>query len=778
VVSVRDFFMGDDQYAWTNQQIPSFTYKRNGNITFNNFSFQNQNEFFGLRGTLSTNRQDSLTYIIRDVNLKRISELISGKIDFSGILNGTLITRSLTRQPTIQGQLAVNRFELNNRVIGDVSFNSRYNPQKDRFDTQIDVVTDSTKYEKYLEANDDIGQNIRLDGYFVTPNPEIKQDTVYYFDANFKQIDMWIIPLIVSNVFAEMEGQANGEGYITGNLEDFDFHADFQTQNIYAKPRFLNTNYFLSGHVVFDRHDGVILDSIDVMDTKGGTGLVTGTVDLNDFKPITYLDLTMNLNNLQFLNSNYDPEVPFYGNISGTGRVRLSGSNTDLYLRTENPIRLANDSDVSIPLMEETELNESGKFIRFVDSFDRADKKSQPLNDEPRVADKRINEDQLQEAIQSLTFSERFDLDLQFEASNNVTTHLIFDRAVGEILTAQGTGQLRITMQDQDLQMFGRYTINSGNYQFVVGEIVSRRLDLEPGGTITWEGPPNNARLDISAIYHARPNINTLTADGNLNNNERSPGQQVSVDLVVEINGTINSVENNYYFRLPSSHDISSGSTLSYTINEINRDEEQKLLQATSILFSGQFIPTQSASATASLSQSLTRGSNVINPLISNQVISPLLSNQINALLNSDVSRLDVDFSLNNYGVDLGIALRLYNDRLILRREGLIGGESQNSFGEQIGDLDATYRIKRGLSLNVFHRQDQYLFGFSGSSQAGDVTPTVDGIGLETRVIFNTWKEFFNRIGNIFGDKKNNKEQDEEKEGIATKQKAISEEEN
>ena len=242
----------------------------------------------------------------------------------------------------------------------------------------------------------------------------------------------------------------------------------------------------------------------------------------------------------------------------------------------------------------------------------------------------------------------------------------------------------------------------------------------------------------------------------------------VPIDLVVEINGTINSVENNYYFQLPNSLDISSGSTLSYTINEINRDEEQKLLQATSILFSGQFISTQGA-----LSQSLNRGSNVINPLISNQVISPLLSSQINALLNSDVSRLDVDLNLNNYGVDLGIALRLYNDRLILRREGLIGADSQNSFGEQIGDLNATYRIRRGLSLTVFHRQDQYLFGSTGASQTGDVTPTVDGIGLETRVQFNTWEEFFDQVGNIFS--KNSKKQDEEEKGLAKKQKAINE---
>lgn len=773
-VSVQDFFLGNETYAWTNQGHPSFNYLRNGNIDFENFSFQNRNEYFRLQGTLSKNRSDSLTYILRDINLSRISNLIKGKIDFAGVLNGTLITRSLTRQPTIQGGLDVNRLALNDRMIGDVRFNSRYNPGKDRFDTQIDIVTDTTKYENYLESNDGVGQNIQLDGYFVTPNPEVRQDTVFYFDADFKQIDMWILPLIVDNVFSEMEGQATGQGYITGNLEDFDFQADFQTQNVFAKPNFINTNYFLSGPVEFGKDEGVVLDSVRVMDTKGGTGVLWGNIDLNDFEPLTFFDLSMDINRLQFLNNKYDPDVPFYGNVSGSGIVRLTGSNRDLYMRTPNPIQVTSTSDVSIPLLEETELQQTGKFIRFVDSFENLDKKKTPVADAtPAQEEKRV--EQLQETIQNMTFSERFDLDLQFEASNNVTVNLIFDPVLGEILTAQGTGQLRITMQDQDVQMFGQYTINDGNYQFVTGEIISRRLELEPGGTIVWEGPPDNARLDISAIYNARPDISKLAADAT---GEQNGGQQVPIELIVEINGTLNSVENNYYFRLPTSLDLSSSSTLQYTLNQINRDEQQKLLQATSILFTGEFIPTQGAeSGTASLSQSLTRGSTVLNPLLSNQVISPLLSNQINALLNSDVSRLDIDFNLNaDYQVDLGIALRLYNDRLILRREGLItGGGTQSTLEDRIGDLNATYRIRRGLSLTAFHRQDQILNSFS-SSQAGDVTPSVDGVGLEAQLHFNTWSELLERIGRLFGGKKKTNDENTEEEKLAD-QKAIEEKE-
>src|SRR5690625_3132204 len=129
-----------------------------------------------------------------------------------------------------------------------------------------------------------------------------------------------------------------------------------------------------------------------------------------------------------------------------------------------------------------------------------------------------------------MSFIDHFDLNLQFNADNDVAVDLIFDPVTGEELKSRGMGQMRITMQDQDVQMFGRYQIADGSYQFVTGEIISRRLDLQPGGTIVWEGPPDNARLDISAVYHARPNISTLAAAAPAESQSQT-SQQIPVDL-------------------------------------------------------------------------------------------------------------------------------------------------------------------------------------------------------------------------------------------------------
>ncbi|MFH5885093.1 hypothetical protein ACG2F4_12340 [Halalkalibaculum sp. DA3122] len=740
-MKIDRFFLGNSRYSWQNEAIPTVILQRSGEIGFRDFRFRNNNELLEVRGEITESRQDSLLFVMRDVNLERISELINGKFRFSGTMDGTLTTRSLLARPSIQGDMQVERLQLDNRMIGDARFSSRFDPARNRFNTSIDIVTDTTKYSDYLDRNDGVGQRLHLDGYFVPPNPEAPRDTTYYFDANFEEIDLWIVPYIAPKVFQEVEGLASGEGYITGNMEDYDFNLDFQVQNAFAKPEFLNTNYFLNGHLEFNRQDWLTLDSLNVTDTKGGTGLVYGNVDINNFEPITYLDLTMEMNRLHFLNNTYDPDVPFYGSLSGTGSVRVTGPNNDLYLRTQSPVEVTTDSRLSIPLLEETELNENTKFIQFVEEFRPARKKGSETGGGGSVD----VEESINRMLENLTFSERFNLDLQFNANNPMTVELIFDRVTGEVLTAQGTGQIRLTMEEENTQIFGRYNITSGRYLFVGGEIFTRPLQLERGGTIIWEGDPQNARLNINAIYNARPSIAPLvgTAESGQNDFE---GQRVPIDLVVEITGTITSVENDYYFRIPNTFDISSNSTLTAQINELNRDEQQKLIQATSILLTGNFISYQSTNeAYSNIGQSFTRRSTYLNPLLSSQVISPLLSSQINALLNSDVSRFDIDFSLNAYNeIDLGVALRLYNDRLILRREGMItGSDNQATLTERIGDLNATYRINRSLSVMAFHRQDQTL---------GNVTPTpgsgstVDGIGLEAQVKFNTWKEFARRI--------------------------------
>ncbi|MEX1010592.1 MAG: hypothetical protein WDZ29_00875 [Balneolaceae bacterium] len=749
------FHFSNGSFDWQLQGEPTITWQSGRLLHIDDLSLANGEEEVEISGTYSSRDEDQVEYRVNRFQLEQISEFLDGRVTFSGELNGHFSTSTLGQIPSIDGDLNVRRFLLMDRLVGDVDVASRYNSGENRFDTRITVLTDPDRYAGYLEENDEIGQNLILDGYIRGPDPDNPDADLYYFDADFREIDMWIVPVIVPDIVLEMEGRSSGSGFIRGNLNDYDFHTEFDIDEVYGRPAFVNTEYSIGGRLLFNRSSGLVFEQIELQDEEGGQALLTGSVDLNDFDVTKYLNLTLEMNNLRFMDNPYNPDIPFFANIRGSGRVDLTGTNISPMLRTPDPIRIGGDSRVSVPLLDETELQQTHKFIRFVDHFDLQQIREEELQNEFGEGGVGFQFDP-----ETLTFIERFTLDLQFTAEEPVTFNLIFDQVTNEILTASGTGQIRLTLEDQNFSIFGRMNIEGGEYQFVAGDIISRRFQLQDGGSILWEGDPENARLNVSANYRARPDLTSLIstpANRNLETTQRFP-----VDLVLEIGGTIATIENEFFFQLPSGIEGTLDPTLASQINSLNRNEEEKVVQATSILLTGNFIPTSSINTGQGTGEAFRQsipagGSVVVNPLLSSQVINPLLSDQINSLLRSDMA-LDIDFSLTPYNqIDLGVALSLYDDRLILRREGQITG-LQNETG--IGDLGATYRISRIWAITAFHRQDPTLANTSGqdSRQAQEM----NGIGVEAQVQFNSWQEISRRIVNAVRTFFGRKESDEE----------------
>lgn len=757
VANIDNFRLGSKIYSWENKGIPSLIYSNNEQLIFDSFTFQNRDELFSIDGAFSDDIKDSVNYLFRGVKLDRISDLVNGKVDFGGNLNGTFTTRTLTQIPTVEGLINLNAFSLNDQVVGDFEVSSIFNQDLNRFDTKVTVSTDSAIYPTYFERNDREGQNLVFSGYVLAPvDGEFPQvDSLYHFDLDFNTIDLWIVPFLIPKVFTEMAGVATGSGEVWGNLETYDFKVDYNIgaeDAVYMKPRFLDTYYYGQGPITFTRSEGLVFEDIFLIDPSGGIAILDGWYNFNDFEPVHSMNIKIETDEFQFLNNDFDPTAPFFGKAYGTGVVRISGTNLSPILTTEEPMLISDFSQIELPLLDETDFNEDNKFIRFVDSFEELDSDSSTDRNGNTFS---IN-DQID--LSELTFVERFTLDLQFIANNPMTVRLIFDQVTGDVITAEGTGRLRIRLEDEELSIFGRFDISGGNYQLVSGDIFTRRFNLEPGGSIVWEGDPNNARLNINAVYSGRPNIRTLTtARSDLDLTDPSNIQRTPVDLVLNISGSLSSIENNFYFRLPNTFEARQNSTLSTQIASLNRSEDEKLLQATSFLLMGDFIPASSVNGTSSLTENFSGSGAVLNPLISNQVISPLLSNQINSLLSSDISSFDVDFNLNTYNqVDLGLALRLYNDRIIIRRDGQITGAQSN-----IGDLGATYKINKTFSVTAFHRQDPTFSNLS-NGQETQQGQDINGVGVEAATSFNTWQDFFRRLGSPFRKLFGKKEQKEE----------------
>lgn len=704
-VVLDEFRLSNRAYVWESPGKPVFVYDSSGSLDIRGLYLSNDSQVIDIEGRFSGAENDSVVYKIENLNLARISELIGGRITFSGMLNATISSKSLTTNAAINGLIDIDRLTLNDRLFGDVDFVSRYNPEFGRFDTRLSI------------GGEAAGNDIDIDGYFFASDLGGRRDTTYAFDIDVKKADLWVINLFNKDLFQTIEGSLSGGGWLAGNFQDFDFDAAFNIDRARAVPYFLLTDYTASGPIQVSRNGGLVLKDLQVNDRFGGRGVVSGTLDFNDFKPDKDINITMVLNNLQFLNNTFTTDVPFYGTAFGTGTLTLTGKTSSPFLQTRGQIVTSANSRMAIPFLDQTSVEEQSRFLEFVSSFDEA------IRPRPQLAAVVPTATPTAVSTAGSRFMELFTLNLSFSAPPGSTVQLVFDPLTGEILNAQGSGSVQIRLEDEQFNVFGTFNVNQGDYTFVAGDIFLRKFELRDGGTLVWEGPADNARLNVLAAYRSRPDISQLSGSG-----LQKPVTRVPTDLILAIRGTLLSIENDFYFEFPNAVDITQNSTELAILNS----EEQKLIQATSLLFTGGFIPNEDA----------TGGQyNRLTGDLQSRGLNQLLSSQVNSLINSRLSFLDVDFNFSGFDqTDIGVAVRLFDDRLVLR------GESQFVQGNEasLGDLGATFRINRAFSIELFHRRDPTLQAILGT-QATEQS-NITGAGFEAQVQFNTWRELRQRM--------------------------------
>ena len=738
--TVQNAGVGNRDYYWNLTKEARIKVDKNQTIEVENFELENADQLITINGVFSDIDSDKVNYTVSNLNFNKLSGLLQSKYNFSGNLNGRFTTKTLTKVPQIEGDLSINQFSVMNRLVGDIDIKSEFFPKSDLFAVAATIKLDSTNYKEYYKANNAKGNDFKIDGYVYRPSDKlVGSDTLYFANITIKEADMWMLRAFIPPIFSKVEGKASGKGYITGGTEWFDFSTKFDLENVLAVPNFLETNFYMNGPIQFGFHEGVVFDSVKVTDGLGGTGILTGNIDLGYFGK--YSTKTYNLkadaNRLQFLNNSFTTEVPFYGKVAGSGTMTLTGPFTKPFLATASPVLTTPNSRLSIPLLDEERVETQTKFIEFVKSFNAGELQSPDANQ----ANGNINSSPIETGNQQSTgnsFTELFSMNLQFTAPEQTQFELVFDPVTGEILTANGGGSLNIVLQNQEFGMFGYFDVYGGNYLFMGGDLFSRKFTINDGGTLAWEGSAQNPRINLTAVYKSRPNIQPLTG-----NDARLP-----IDLILKLNGSIEALQNDFYFEIPNTtfQDASINTAL-----RILNSEEQKLPQATSLLLTGNFF---AVNASANASNSF--GSNLQNNATQTG-LSQLLSSQINTILNNSISNLDIDLNLNGFNqADLGIALRLFDDRLVLRRDGQLINNDPNAANQNvIGDLRASYKISRALSVEVFYRQDPSLSGFSAIQ---DQVQNVSGVGLQYQVQFNRWRDLpriiWNNILNFFGAKR------------------------
>jgi len=695
-----------------------------------------------ISGVLSTRRSDTLSVEAQNVYLPPFSESLGLPHVVGGNLNGEVRLRNPLRRPQLASTLSVQRLSYDRRVLGDAQLRLEYAAESpdlrlegsiDADVQDVDALTGPALVPGGARTVDPnalfLSGRIRLPEWaHAGPTDRasaLPPGETLDLSVDVERADLFFFRYIFEERISRVRGFVTGPLHIGGRLRDPRFDADFEIVNGAVRLPLFGLSYQVEGPVEVDQR-GIHARTLRVNDEEG-SATVNGSVLFNDYQYFSF-DLSASLDGITVIDVSQAEDLPFYGHIRGSGPLQLTGPLPDATLRS-NSARTTPDSELYIPVSGRTVEEDTG-FIVFTDSTGQPPSVSQ-LTRRPNILADRP------EGVPS--FVEGLNLDLNVIAPDESTVNLVFDPLVGDVVTVVGSGRVQLQRQEGDFSVYGNFDATSGTYLFTAGEVFVRRFSINEG-TITWDGSPTNAQLNLDAEYRTRASPSGLPGFDGFQG-------RIPVTVQLAITGRVASPEVDLSLSMTRSEErnLIGSETLDAILNQPARTTEY----ATSVLLTNTFLLT-TESITQNGGGGAGQGDNQLttagNQLAFNSV-SQLVSSQLNRYLGEALPNVDLNFGVqgedpSNLDLIYGVALRLLNERLVIRGEGVYTNEdpeTQRAEGPQ-GEFVVEVRLSPSVSAKVFYRRtgDELTQNRALTSSRGA------GVSYQTQ--FSTWRILFNQV--------------------------------
>ena len=667
-------------------------------------------------GVLSSAPQDSLQIRMDQLLLRPLSEFFEWRRVLGGRVDGDILLRGGRTAPRVSGNTTVGSFSLDHYLLGDVTITSDFLVSRPDVAVSLNLYPLLPDDEAVLLGTNEpavvLQNDLSVEGDLRLPDQLLAPDGSLNLDVDIDRADVFWMKYLFPEALGSVSGFLSGSGRVGGTFAYPVFDVSLGILDGHFDIPYTQTEYDVSGTLRLDR-EAIHFEPLRLVDTTGGEADVTGRLLFNDYSRFSF-DMEGDLDELQIMNVASSEELPFYGFIWASGDIALTGPLFDARLVSTNG-RTRADSELFIPIEEETSDTDQA-FIVFEDSlgvipdFDRLASRSSILQRRP---------------TSERQFLDGLSLDLNIDAPPGSTVHLVIDPLLGDVINAVSQGNVQLILENDEFQVFGQLDVTSGDYQFTAGELFIKTFDIKPGGSIVWSGDPINATLNIPASYRTRASRAGLPGT----EGER-PGV-IPLIVNLQIAGTVESPEVDLSLAIDRSNQNVLGEyqALETLLNQPDRATEY----ATSVLILNSFQLTTENITTDSGSQ------------LAFNSVSQLVTAQLNRFLESAIPNVDFSFGLQgesaqDLDVTYGVALRLLNERLIIRGEGVYQGARstdnvRTTDGLQ-GEFVVEIRVGPQVSVEVFFRRESDIL------ETTQLTNTA-GVGLSYQTEFESWRSVF-----------------------------------
>ena len=671
-------------------------------ILFDNILVDSRSNFLRLDGRLSSFPEDRLTMSFEGLNLSYLNNLKieqpvrdidAPELTFGGVMKGSITISDAFEDLLFESNISISDFMLNNNDYGIVTVSSDWDPRK--------------KVAAINVTNDFAGRKFFDISGTYTPSTKSADITASTYD----------MPLDILNPFvkafaSDLRGVGSGKVRLQGKLKQFTLSGSVLAQDASLKVSFLQTRYSFTDSIRFTPQ-GISFRNIRFYDEKRNQGTINGMLSHSSFKDMG-INFDINMDRMLVLNTRPKDSDIFYGTAYATGYAGIRGDEKKLTFNIS--ARTAANTEFFIPLNSSSSVSDY-PYIIFIDHNKEKEEVSEIGNTFVRQ-----------------TQGSNIELNFDLEVTPEAEVQLILDAATGGLIRGKGEGKLNINMSPRgDVRMVGDYVIRSGDYLFTLGNILNKRFTVENGGTISWNGPIEDAELNLRAIYRTKASLSDIY------NKLEFPELQerIPVEAVLNLSNKLLNPVIKFDILLPTADER----TREYLRMAIDTDDKLSRQFLYLLVMNSFYTDPALYSGTGSagqVSQTTGPGAEILGVTTTTEMLSNQLSNWLSQISND----FDIGFNyrpgneITDQEVEVALSTQLLNDRVTLNGNVDVGGNQLNTNASAItGEFTIEVRLTDKLRFKVFNRSNNNLYY--------QVHPYTQGVGVFYRRDFNTLKSLF-----------------------------------
>ncbi len=530
-----------------------------------NFYLSDNEHYLEVNGDISGSKFDTVRIGFSNISPSILAPFfpkgVLDSVDFRG--NGDVKICAVLKNPKLLGDLSVNKLKYNGFLYGD-----------------MDVALKETEKIGHLQLNS-LFRSGPLKGLAINGGLQLTQADNLEMDLYGelpRKTSLKILDPFLKGILDFKDGTIRGNFHVFGTTDQPKAEGLLSVEQAKVKVDYLATEYTFAGNIKVTEKGLFSVRPIKVFDdSKKNFAWMKLAFTYKNFSEFS-LDVQFDsLKNFKVLQTTEKENSLFYGTAWADGNCRIYGPinkiNMDINLKPRK------NSVLAIQYLSANENKIYGS-ITFRNHLGKIQNKGIVKKEAPSSLGKIV---------------------MNINATTDAEVQFIIDKKLGDIIKGRGNGQLRMVYDvDGKFYLFGAYSVDQGEYAFSLPGInLLKKISLDKGGSIVWDGDPFNAVVDLVGRVEKKISPSTLMITSSSASNSYPATKIISI---LNLKGNLFSPQIGFDIQAPELVTTSgtAATEVNAIIQRIRTDKDETMRQAVALLLFGNFIPPSFSNSGAS----------------------------------------------------------------------------------------------------------------------------------------------------------------------------------